>query len=128
MEDPSPKKLVHGSGNFFGATPGVAPSNLQIQSNWVDLVTKNANMNKEVRMNKVHHQMSGTSGGGVDGGEPHLTTNGEVSIASEFNYDACKYNEAPPVARPLEVTPAQNNHFVYHSPYKNAAGVKRSLD
>ena len=37
--------------------------------------------------------MSGTSGGGVDGGEPHLTTNGEVSIASEFNYDACKYNK-----------------------------------
>jgi len=35
--------------------------------------------------------MSGTSAGGVDGGEPHLTTNGEVSIASEFNYDAGKY-------------------------------------
>ena len=34
-------------------------------------------------MQKVWHQMSGTSGGGVDGGEPHLTTNGEVSIASE---------------------------------------------
>ena len=44
-------------------------------------------------MQKVWHQMSGTSGGGVDGGEPHLTTNGEVSIASEFNYDAGKYND-----------------------------------
>ena len=36
--------------------------------------------------------MSGTSAGGRDGGEPHLTTNGEVSIASEFNYDAGKYH------------------------------------
>lgn len=74
--------------------------------------------------------MSGTSGGGVDGGEPHLTTNGEVSIASEFNYDACKYTEAPhdAVQPHFEETPAQNNHFVYHSPCKNGVGLKRSLD
>ena len=64
-------------------------------------------------MQKVWHQMSGTSGGGVDGGEPHLTTNGEVSIASEFNYDAGKYND---YACQLVATP--QNHLVYQSPIK----------
>ena len=136
MEDPSPKKL-----NNFGVTPGgvaaTTATNAMIQSNWVDLVTRNAvqggSSREAVRMNKVHHQMSGTSGGGVDGGEPHLTTNGEVSIASEFNYDALKYNEAV-VAAPkvLQETPAHNNHFVYQSPCKQhqqqTTGIKRSLD
>ena len=57
--------------------------------------------------------MSGSSRGGVDGGEPHLTTNGEVSIASEFNYDAGKYKD-----HDCQLVATPQNHLVYQSPIK----------
>lgn len=118
MEDPSPQKSV-------------------IQKNWVGLVTK-AHPTIEVKqMERVlhHHQMSGTSGG-VDGGEPHLTTNGEVSIASEFNYDAGKYGSddgarAAAFANSSDTMPYNNQldtaavleHSMYLSPGSKPSGI-----